>query len=116
MDVRLALELTGNPPTREEPTFAVPMARNSWLLCTRVRLRVAKARAVRMLSVYPTTKMPSAGSSRMPRSVVSSEGRPTFMPSKDTSPTVVTPCAVRSNTATTAVASSMTTSGTGTFG
>ncbi len=51
IDVRLALELTGNPPTSEEPTLAVPMARNSWLLWTRVRVRVAKARAVRMLSV-----------------------------------------------------------------
>ena len=52
MTVRLALELTGKPPTNDEPTLAAPRARNSWLLWTRWRWRPAKTRAVRMLSVY----------------------------------------------------------------
>lgn len=56
---------TGIPRKIPAPTFAAPSARNSWFASTSYPPRIANARPVSTLSVYPTSSTPSAGSSRV---------------------------------------------------
>ena len=114
--VRLALELTGKPPTSDEPDVGGAHGQEL-LVVVHARARAGRegARGEDVVGVADDEDA-QGGQQQEPRSLASSDGRPTFMPSKETSPTVVTPCAVRSKTATTAVARSMTMRGTGTRG
>ena len=68
MAVRLPLLLTGKPCSSPAPRLAAPSARSSRWASIVSPCREANARPVRMLSVYPTKAMPSAGASRAVRS------------------------------------------------
>lgn len=99
--MRLALALTGNPCTALAPRLAAPSARNSWVASRSAASSSPplKARAVRMKSVYATSRTPRAGSTRCGTSVRS--GRPrsgspagtspiTLMPSRSSRPRTIT--------------------------
>ena len=97
--VRDALVLTGKPWNRPAARLAAPMPIISWLPCTSWPVRAANADAVEMVSARETSAIASAPPTSGRRSDQPTDGIVSGGKPCGSTPTRLTPCAARSNTA-----------------